>query len=262
MARQPIDDAPQEPGHEQPALAPTDRLIGWAADFDDPVAVKARSGGPRAPRGKRLPIAVGVGSLLVVGATVITALLKPFEAESGLSSTDGPRAHNAPPPSSSPTASAEAPRTDTILPEECEGLYGSAMLAEFEREDMHINSVWTGAREAPAGTTDPELQSLLAGKPSLDCFWLDEAGGTESAVLTVASEPGPEVVQSVAARLEALGFAKQNDRGGVRYYVETTTNGETVGESHFVRDGVWLATNWYGFGPWGYTRHMAENVFA
>ena len=242
----------REPGETSP------ERLDWVTDFDDPV-VTAATAPPRHSRLRVLPIALG-GSLLVVGATVIAALLRPFEAESGMSPSGGPRVLEA--PSASPSATAEAPLIPTLLPDDCSGLYGTAMLAEFERESMHINAVWTGAREAPAGTTDPELQSMLAGRPSLDCFWLDETGGTEAAVLTVASEIHAEESAAVAARLAALGFAHQNDRGGVRYFTESRVDGETVGESHFLRDGVWLATNWYGFGPWGYTGHMAENVFS
>lgn len=255
MARRPADDGPETPGPELER-----GLFGWVADFDGPVAAKAARGGPRAPRGKTLPIAVGGGSLFVIGATVIAALLRPFEAESGISSTGGPRVHEA--PSASPSSSAEAPITPTVLPDDCDALYGSAMEAEFEREAMQLNRVWTGVREAPAGSTDPELLALLLGEPSLDCFWLDGGGGSRSAVLTVASEPGAAVAEAVAARLVALGFSQQHDRGGVRYFVESRVAGETTGESHFLRDGVWLATNWYGFGPWGYTGHMAENVFS
>ena len=252
--------AKQSEGDEGTGREP-DGLFGWVADFENPVAVKAASGGPPPPRAKALPLAIGIGSLLVIGATVIAALLRPFEMESGTSATNTPRVPAA--PSSSPSPSTvPAPADFAMLPDDCGDLYGAAMEGEFERNGMHINAVWTGARDAPAGSTDPELLALMRGKASLDCFWLDETGGTKKAVLTVATEPGVETTDAVAARLSALGFAHQRDRGGVRYYVETREAGETRGESHFLRDGVWLATNWYGFGPWGYTGHMAENVFS
>lgn len=226
------------------------------ADFDDPVAVKAAAA-PRTPRS--LPIALGGGSLLVVGATVIAVLLRPFEAESGMSSTATPAVPAA--PSSAPSASPQAPLQMSVLPETCDGLYDEVMIREFEQHDMHLNTVWTGAREATAGSASLDLVALMRGKLSLDCFWLDESGGMDSAVLTVATEPGPDVAAEVAAHLTASGFATQEHRGGARYFIEHRVDGESVGESHFIRDGVWLATNWYGFGPWGYTAHMAENVF-
>ena len=31
--------------------------------------------------------------------------------------------------------------------------------------------------------------------------------------------------------------------------------------SHFLRDGLWFATRWYGYGPYGYTSDMARQVF-
>ena len=251
MARRPIDDGPDATGPE-----PERALLTWVTDFDDPVAVKAAAP-PRTPRS--LPIALGGGALLVVGATVIAALMRPFEAESGMPSSDTPSVPSV--PSSAPSASPEAPLQLTVLPEACDGLYDDVMIREFEQQGMHLNTVWTGAREATAGSASPDLVALMRGKLSLDCFWLDESGGTESAVLTVATEPGPEVAATVAAHLTANGFAAQEHRGGVRYFIEHRVDGESVGESHYLRDGVWLATNWYGFGPWGYTAHMAENVF-
>jgi hypothetical protein len=253
MARRPVDDIPETPDSE-----PERGLFGWMANFDDPVAVKAASGGPRAPRGKALPLAILGGALLLAGATLAAALTQPFQSSSTAPSA-GPRVHGEPEPS--PSASEEVAKVPTIIPDDCLDLYGQAMEAEFERETMHLNRVWTGAREAPAGSTDPQLLTMLPTQLSLDCFWLDETGGTKAAVLTVASEPGPEVTAAVEARLVELGFGRQTDRGGVRYFAEHRIGTESRGESHFVRDGVWLATNWYGFGPWGYTGHMAENVF-
>lgn len=259
MAREPLNDSSKDDADSAP-----DGLFGWVADFDDPAVVKAANSGPRAPRGKALPIAIAGGSAFVVAATVIAALLRPFEAESGLPTTgSAPVVPSAPSSSSSSAPSADPVPTDTftILPASCDGLYGSAMLREFERQSMQLNLVWAGAREATPGSGDPELIALLRGKPSIDCFWLDETGGSKNAVLTVATEPGVAVTDAVAARLVALGFSQQNDRGGVRYFKESREGGEAKGESHFLREGVWLATNWYGFGPWGYTGHMAEQVF-
>lgn len=247
----------------QPERSP-DSIFTWVADFDNPVAVKAASGGPKAPRGKALPIAVASGSAFVLVATVIAALMRPFEAESGISTGGGIAVVPDSPSTSTSTAEPENPEPVDqfeLLPETCDGLYGSAMLREFERESMQLNLVWNGARDATPGSTDADLIALMGASQTLDCYWLDETGGTEAAVLTVASEPGVATTDQVAARLVALGFLQQRDRGGVRYYLETRDRGETRGESHFLRDGVWLATNWYGFGPWGYTGHMAENVF-
>jgi len=252
MARRTINDGPDDSGQ-----APDDGLFGWVTDFENPVAVRAANG-ERQWRSVAVPVAMG-GSVLVAAAAVIAALLRPFEAESGMPSTDTPAVASA--PSSAPSASPKAPLQLTVLPETCDGLYDETMLREFEQQGMHLNTVWTGAREATAGSASADLVQLMRGKLSLDCFWLDQSGGTESAVLTVATEPGPEMAATVAAHLTASGFAMQEHRGGVRYYSEHRVDGESVGESHFLRDGVWLATNWYGFGPWGYTAHMADNVF-
>lgn len=232
----------------------TDGLFDWVTDFDNPVV--ARAVARRAPRPSRVPLPtlVGGGSFLIVGATIVAALMRPFEAESGL-----PTAEIAAPvapatPSGSPTAPA------AFLT--CDELYGVDMLETLAAEGMELNGTWTGVRELPAGTSDPQLLGILAGQVSCDCFWLDAAGGAQSGVLTTVMPVDTDRTTRVAARLAELGFAQQQVHGGTRYFVEHQANGETAGESHFLRDGLWFATNWYGFGPWGYTAHMAENVFS
>lgn len=259
-----------------PGRGPTedhDGLFRWVTDFgprvgggvpgdavpSDAVAQRGTASRSTADSEATVVRLVGLSGLLVTVAAALAALLVPFREDGDPTDTGGPIVLDAPSPS--PSAPAEAPIVSTVLPSDCFGLYGQAMLGEFERESMQLNQVWTGAREETAGSGDAELVAMLAGRPSLDCFWLDATGGSESAVLTVATEISAEESAAVEARLVALGFAHQRDRGGIRYFVESRVDGQSRGESHFLRDGVWLATNWYGFGPWGYTRHMAENVF-
>ena len=231
-----------------------DGLFDWVADFENPVV--ARAVARRAPKPGRLspPALVGGGSFLIIGATIIAALLRPFEAEG-----ESPTAEVA-----APVAQGTPTSTPTIQPAflTCDELYTTDMRETFAEAGMELNGAWTGVREAPAGTNDPQLLGVLAGQVSCDCFWLDGGGGETKAVLTTVMEVAPEKSAIVAARLAELGFVQQQTHGGVRYFVEHRVKGETVGESHFLRDGVWIATNWYGFGPWGYTTHMAENVFS
>lgn len=234
-----------------------DGLFDWVADFDNPVVAKAVA--RRAPRASRVsvPALVGGGAFLLAAATIVTALLRPFESEIGRPSAEiaAPAAQGT--PTASPTEAAVAGLDLT-----CGDLYGDDMLATFATEGMELNGAWTGVREAPAGTSDPQLLGMLAGQVSCDCFWLDPSGGERSAVLTTVLPVDPERSTQIVTRLGELGFDQQQVQGGTRFFIEHRVNGETVGESHFVRDGLWLATNWYGFGPWGYTAHMADNVFS
>ena len=240
---------------------PDDGLFDWVADFENPVVTEAQARrAPRAASRVPVPVLVGGGALLAVVATVITALLRPFEAESGLVPTPS-RTPQPPVPTTSTSATAEPETVPDVLPASCDDLYGEDMVATFAEARMEVNQDWTGSREAPAGTADPGLRVMLEPKTSLDCFWLDANGGADAAVLTSVAVVSPAENALIADRLVELGFAQQNDRGGTRYFVEHTVRGETVGESHFLRDGVWFATNWYGFGPWGYTGHMVDQVF-
>ena len=246
---------PKDPAAGQDAQ--NDGLFDWVTDFENPVVEKAVS--RRAPKPSRvsMPALIGGGSFLIAAATIVTALLRPFEAESG-----SPTAEIAAPvaqgtPTAAPTEEAVDQWTMT-----CDDLYGSDMLETFAKEGMELNSAWTGVREAPAGTSDPQLLGMLAGQISCDCFWLDAGGGDRAAVLTTVMPVDAERAATIANRLVERGFGQQQVHGGTRFFIEDRVDGETVGESHFVRDGLWLATNWYGFGPWGYTAHIAENAIS
>ncbi len=53
-----------------------------------------------------------------------------------------------------------------------------------------------------------------------------------------------------------------DELGGLRCVTETTGDGGVVGESHFVRDGIWLATRYVNSGPDGYTHDIVANLWA
>lgn len=251
MARRPRAVEP----HSDPR--PADALFGWVADFDSPEARAAAGPEPRV-RAPRVPmrVFVGGGSVLAVAATIVTALMRPFETEAGVAPRESPSATAVPGPV--PTAAA-AP---SLLPDNCSDLYGQEMLDTLAEAGLVFNGVWTGSRQAAAGTIDAELRAMLGEGETRDCYWLGADGGEGDAVLTTIAEVDAAESQAAAARLGTLGYTRLEERGGTRYFVERHDGREYSGESHVLRDGLWFATHWYGTGPFGYTAHIVERAFA
>ena len=246
-------------------------LPAWVTDFDSPEVARPRDK-PSASRPMRfaarvarsrptvVPIIAGAGSLAAVAAIVITALARPIEEEAG---TGGGPIGEVPRPSVTAPTATSAPDVSTRIPNTCADLYGADMKRVLTQAGLEVNSAWTGSRNLPAGSADEQLLALLAEEDALGCFWLDELGGADSALLTLLADTTEETTESAMARLTELGLTRREEHGGVRFFVEARDgSGELYGESHFFREGLWFATRWYGPGQFGYTADMAQRVFS
>ena len=254
MVRREVDGSPEE---SESSLKPG--LYGWVTDYahTEPVTIKRR---PRVLRWLTGGlVAAGVISLIAMIAVTAIAVLKPqlFSPDAAPGAVS-PTA--TPPPSPSPS-DPPVVVVDTVLPLECEALFKQRMRAALSRQGLTLATSLSGAEKARPGSADRQLRALMRNHDSLDCYWLDEDGGERAAVLTRALEPGHRVTTKAKARLIALDFTEQRDEHGVRYFIESSSGAEPSGESHYLREGVWFATHWYGVGPRGYTNHMVDNVF-
>lgn len=166
------------------------------------------------------------------------------------------------PPDPRPSSSATAPTGDPRVPMDCANLYSEAMTGTLTGAGLVLQPLATNTRYLQPGTTDPQLRTLLEPGELVECVWLDNAGGEQSGVLTVVSAVNEAETDAAASRLVALKMTRLTEQGGVRFFVEgQDASGKAQGESHFFRDGLWFATRWYGYGPYGYTADMARTVF-
>ena len=163
-------------------------------------------------------------------------------------------------PSSAPTSTATAD-SGTPHPSSCEQLYSPAMVDAFG--DKVLNPSWTKAPGSGVrdGTADPELVLIIDAAEHLTCVWGSEAGGSDSGLTTNLVWVTPEQATAVRARLSAAGYTCYEELSGVRCLTETATEAGSRGESHFVRDGIWLATKYVNSGPDGYTHDIVTNVW-
>ena len=225
--------------------------LEWATDF-------APEEPPRTRRPSGAAVAVTSG-LLALSAVIVAAVGRAVEQTEGgtaLGPANGPSAPSAPVPSAS------APPRAAPLPESCDELYGAEMLGTLAAADLHLNATWTGVRQLAPASADAQLIALLPGAERLNCYWLDSSGGTEVAVLTAVTHLEEADLAAAVARAEELGLARTEHDGGLRFsHQARTEEGELHGEAHFFRDELWIGTRWYGYGPYGYTAHMAQQLF-
>jgi len=202
----------------------------------------------------------GIVTVLVVYAAV-TVLLRPQNAntpEVQPGARPAPTESPAPAPVTSPTATI-APGTPT--PTTCDEIYSPDMIEEFD--DLVLNPEWTTAPAADVGVGvyDPQLVGIVASTAHLTCRWADADGPTDSGVDTSVVWVTPEQTTAVTDRLAELGFDCYEELDGLRCTSETDYGNLLVGESHFLRDGIWLATRYTNAGPSGYTRDIITTLW-
>ena len=217
--------------------------------------------GTRAPRRSALWIgsAIAIVAVLALLAGTVFALLThmdgagtqtPSRPDTDGSSADGSR----PLPAETAAAALAAPR-----PTDCRQIYSEEMYASLEASGLPLND---GSVDNSVGTTDPDLVALIGQNSTFKCSW-GSAGeyGLNTSITQIAAEAGSTVLD----RLDALGFQCYEESQGTRCVQSDTVTDELgtyrLGESHFVRGGVWVATHWVNFAPEGYTQDVIASLW-
>ena len=210
-----------------------------------------------------ITIAGAIAVVAVVGIVVAVQL--------GGTSSDEPAAEASPSVISSSTAdpsASDVPKPTTTsqataveFPSDCDALYTPSMLDEFGQ--LVLNPEWSKiAGEATLyGTDDQELQLLMDAGGPLVCLWGDDDGGGDVGLTTSVVSVNTAVKTAVEARLRALNHSCYEQLRGLRCVISQSSEDATSGESHFLRDGLWVATKWVNFAPENYTESIVENLW-
>ena len=218
---------------------------------------------PRRAR-RRLWFLLGVvGSLLVVALVVVLIVWRGGAGLTGEIPAARPQPSTTPPPvalaaAPAPTATPAGPHPST-----CDELYSPAMVAAFGSAVLY--PAWAEAEDSGVrqGALDPELVSVIDGAEKLTCVWGNPKGGSDSGLTTNLVWVTAEQSAAVKARLAAAGMTCYEELGGLRCVTETKADADgSFGESHFLRDSIWLATHYVNAGPDGYTHDIIANVWA
>jgi len=209
-------------------------------------------------------VLLAVAALAVV-ALVVLALLPRGTAPTTPTGPDAPAARPVPrsPAPALPITPAPTPVPDdgTPRPTSCSELYSPSMVEAMG--DLVLNPAWATAPGAEVlyGSDDAELRRVIDTAENLNCVWGAEAGGSDNGVVTDLVWVAPEQSATVKARLEEAGLRCYEELEGLRCVIQTTAETGTFGESHFLRDGIWLATKYTNAGPDGYTHDIIANVW-
>jgi hypothetical protein len=217
---------------------------------------------PPPPASRRLRVLVVVLGALLVVAVVLIVVLWPRPAFTP-TATQAPR----PTPTTTPAPVTATPTPTVSLPPgtprptDCAELYSPAMVAAFG--DLELNPDWLDDpdEELRIGPADEELRELIEQNDSLRCIWTTAEGASDVGVVTAVVWVDDDTRDEVTERLEDLDYTCYPEREGLRCVTETNTDEGTFGESHFLRDGIWLSTQYSNAGPSGYTLDIVDNLW-
>jgi hypothetical protein len=210
--------------------------------------------------------------IIIAGAIVLMAVVGIVIAvQLGGTSSEEPAAQASPSAISSSTAdpsASDAQRPTSTgqaaaveFPSDCDALYTPSMLDEFSQ--LVLNPEWskTAGEATLYGTDDQELQLLMDTEGPLVCLWGDDDGGGDVGLTTSVVSVNSAVETAVEARLRALNHSCYEQLRGLRCVMSQSSEDATSGESHFLRDGLWVATKWVNFAPENYTESVVENLW-
>jgi hypothetical protein len=114
------------------------------------------------------------------------------------------------------------------------------------------------------GTYDPTLASLLSKEPGLICDWAPASGPSDTFLTTQLRHVDAATQQAALARmkeLKELGWGCGATNGGEWCLTDDSHTGRSIGESQFVGNGDWLASNWNNAGPQTYPPELLKILF-
>lgn len=151
--------------------------------------------------------------------------------------------------------------TSSVVPASCDGVYSRDWAPEMG--GLVLNPEWVKAAPIAETTTsfDDELNEASEQTRTIVCRWGHENGGSDRGVTTGVGPVTVEEHDSVLARMQQLEFDCYEELGGTRCVSEMSDDNGSLGESHFLRDGVWIATKWLNISPDGYTHDIVNTLW-
>lgn len=146
---------------------------------------------------------------------------------------------------------ARAAQTTGTIPGSCEELYPESVRSALQEQGFVPT---TGGRPGTAGvlTADTPANQIADDRLAFQCGLAVEGAGGEALQTRVSSGLTPEERDYVIGVLGGGGFGCSELLGG--------TWCSTSDESHFLRDGFWMATAWT-YAPDGYTPLVAGAIW-
>jgi hypothetical protein len=222
---------------------------------------------PPLVRRPALWLAVAAAVLVATIAVVLGLALAPRGGDDAAgrqppTTTPPPTTDAAGPPPTVTAPPAETP-TAVAIPAACENIYTRDWTPEFG--GLVLNPAWTADPDSGVhlGSRDDTAVGVLESTTHLTCKWGHPNGGSDRGLTTNVLAVAAQQAVDLRAHFEAVGYSCYDELEGIRCVVETepTDDGQS-GESHFFREGIWIATLWVNAGPEGYTHDIVAALFA
>ena len=226
------------------------------------------------PADRRLRVLVGVLAALLAVAVIVVGVLWARSATTPVA-TDAARASATPVPSPTPSGTpaptaSDRPGTATPgstatpgrpRPSSCDELYSDEMVDAFG--SMVLNPQWLDDPDLDLtiGEDDPVLQGVLDDNDYLLCQWAMPDGPSGAGVSTTVAWVDTQDSALVESHLRDRGDSCSEQQEGLRCTTQGSNEEGYFGESHFLRDGIWVATEYSNAGPEGYTRDIVNNLW-
>lgn len=206
--------------------------------------------------------------LRIVPVVAAVALLT-----SGCATPAGTAPDSSPTPESSATPSAsstpstpspvetEATTDELALPDNCDALFTGDLRAMLEADLPPLNDPGV----TMYSTENAEALTILeSGVPSLRCTW---GRPSDTGIATTVSIVTPEQSAAIAEALGQAGFGAEAAADGEYFRTSQemlSMEDELVelGETHFLRANVWIATRWINYGPEEYTPGIVDALWS
>ncbi|MEI5585577.1 MULTISPECIES: hypothetical protein [unclassified Agromyces] len=211
-------------------------------------------------------LVAAVIALVLAVAAVAGAMLLPGSrpaAEPAPTERPVPAAAGTPAPVLPGTAASAPAGGGPAVPADCASAYATDWTGSFA-PDYVLNPGWATGEGAPVllGTDDPGALPTLEQAAALTCAWLpaEPSDGRTGMVTTIAAVDETQRTAALGA-FEAGGLECYEELEGTRCVAEWEDAAGPAGESHFFREGVWIATRWSGPAVTGYTHDIIAAVF-
>jgi hypothetical protein len=158
-------------------------------------------------------------------------------------------------PRPTPSAVATPEEVGVVLPGSCEDIYGPAMFEGLQADIPPLNDE---SMTDPNFSNNDELEEKLSSLEYLQCTW---GGAGEVGIVTAVARVSEEQSDEALQIMETGGFDCYDQLDGTRCVTREETDGNVLGESHFLREGVWVSTFWLNAPIRGYTENIVEAIW-
>jgi hypothetical protein len=192
------------------------------------------------------------GTAALLTAVVLSGCSTTATPDATTGATTEPTAKSRPTPSAVATPDA----VGVVIPGECESIYSPGMFEGLQEDIPPLNDP---SMTEPNFSNNDEIEEMVRSLEFLECTW---GGAGEVGIVTAVAKVSEEQATEARAVMESSGYDCYEQREGIRCVIREELEGNTLGESHFFRDDVWVSTFWLNAPIRGYTENIVDALWA